>query len=95
MFYHKPYFCILNSRGREVKLWAFCDVHFPSSKPIVSAVTGPHSYDTKNAFISPVPFIADEIGAHQDVSPGHRSSDHCQIPEQTGDGAGHMVLALP
>ena len=54
-----------------------------------------HSYDTKVAFISPVPFIADEIGAHQDVSPGRRSSDHCQIPEQTGDGAGHMVLALP
>lgn len=76
-------------------LWGFRDVAFLSSEPIISAVTQPCGGDTKSASISPVLSIAAEIWAQQDVRPGHHSPHHCQIPEQAGDGAGNMVLALP
>lgn len=76
-------------------LWGFRDAAFLSSEPIISAVTQPCGGDTKSASISPVLSIAAEIWAQQDVRPGHRSPHHCQIPEQAGDGAGNMVLALP
>lgn len=77
-----------------MQLWGFRDVAFLSSKPII-AVTQPCGGDSKSASISPVLSVAAEIWAQQDVRPGHRSPHHCQIPEQAGDGAGNMVLALP
>lgn len=69
-------------------------IFFPASLPH-GVATHPRSGDTQIPFNSPVLSIAAEVWARQIVCPGHRSPDHCQIPEQTGDSAGNMVLALP
>lgn len=79
-----------------MQLWGFCGVHFsPASPPCGAVVTQSHSSDSQIPFNSPVLSIAAEAWARRVVHPGHRPPDHGQIPEQTGDSAGNMVLALP